>query len=182
MSRHVFPTALLLTTGLVTTGLLSACNSPAAPPFAVGKKWDYAVTSVTQPGDLRLEGTGAIEVLTINGATGEVRVTVLLGAGQPVVTTAPVSFPAGRPYDGLALPFQSKAVPDTTSTEAVTVPAGSFTAEKRTTSESRPDGKRILTDVWVVADAPPVKVVSTNISPAEAGESIVTQTWQLKAR
>lgn len=177
MSRHVVSAALLL-----TIGFLAACNAPTAPPFPAGKKWDYVVNSVTQPGDLRLEGTGALEVLAINGATGEVRVTVTLGAGLPTVTTAPVSFPAGRPYDGLALPFQSKAVADTTSTEAVTVPAGTFTAEKRTTSESRSDGKRILTDVWVVADAPPVKVVSTNITPGEGGESIVTQTWQLKAR
>ncbi len=177
MPRLVRSAALLL-----TLGSLAACNSPTAPPFAVGKKWDYAVSSVTQPGDLRLEGTGGIEVLTIAGATGEVRITVTLGAGQPTVTTAPVSFPAGRPYDGLALPFQSKAVADTITTEAVTVPAGTFTAEKRTTSESRADGKRILTDVWVVAEAPPVKVVSTNISPGDGGESVVTQTWLLKAR
>lgn len=161
---------------------LAACAAPTAPPFAAGKKWEYAVASVTQPGDLRLEGTGSIEVTAVNGATGEVRVTVALGAAAPAATVTMVNFPAGKPYDGLALPFQSKAVADATVSETVTVPAGTFTAEKRTTSESRADGKRILTDVWVAPEAPPVKVVSTNITPGEGGETVVTQTWQLKAR
>lgn len=177
MSRFLRPAAVVL-----ALGVLAACGSPAAPPFPVGQRWTYAVSNVTQPGDLRLEGTGAIEVLAITGATGEVRMSVSLGGGAPIVTTAPVSFPAGRPYEGLALPFQSKAVADTTATETVAVPAGTFTAEKRTTADSRPDGKRILTDVWVAPDAPPVKVVSTNITPVEDGETVVTQTWLLQAR
>ena len=176
------PRATRLAALVLTFGLIAGCGSPAAPPFPAGKRWDYAVANVTQPGDLRLEGSGSLEVTAVNGATGEVRVTVTLGGGAPVVTTAPVTFPAGRPYDGLALPFMTKATADAAVTEAVTVPAGTFQAEKRTTSESRADGRRILTDVWVVADAPPVKVVSTTITPAEGAETVVTQTWQLKAR
>ena len=177
MSHFARPAALVL-----AAGFLAACSSPVAPPFPVGKAWQYAVTSVTQPGDLRLEGPGSLEVIAINGATGEVRVTVKLGAGTPIVTTAPVAFPAGRPFDGLALPFQAKATADATATETVTVPAGTFTAGKRTSTDSRPDGSRLLTDVWVVEDAPPVKVVSTNITPGEGGEAITTQTWLLQAR
>jgi hypothetical protein len=142
-------------------GMTGGTGAAAQAFFAMGRSWDY--TMKTTAAGQNFDGTFKIEVSEVKDDKATIKVTTNMPPAAPTSTTQTVSV-----NDQNAFNAQNKtqvSTPKSTSTESVTVPAGTFTAVKSVYEQTQ-EGATSTVETWIVEGVGMVKQTQTTKPPA----------------
>jgi hypothetical protein len=136
----------------------------SAAYFAAGRVWDYTIASSSA--GQNFSGTFKIEVSDVSNGKATVKTTFNMppAAASTNTTTVDVNNKNAFSTD----PNVANSQPKSTSTESVTVPAGTYTATKYVYDTSK-DGATGTVEMWIVDGVGMVKQMQTMKPAAPAG-------------
>jgi hypothetical protein len=145
----------------VGAGAGAAANPDMKALYTVGKKWEYALTS--NAGGQNTSDTQTWEVTEVKDNKATLKITTKAGSASSIIDLAETN-PYAKLGQTTQLPEGTKVNVGASTTENVTVPAGTYACLKTTSTMDMTQQGMAMTntsDTWVNAGVGLVKTVSS---------------------